>query len=148
MPVTGDVLSLKDALAFSFQQADVVRWYWSFYFTVAVGLLGFLAGLKLGQVAYDMRWLLVVGFLLFAGANLMAIDGVQQERQALRTMAESQAQSSDEKNVVARLGVLDRSVYVSFHVVLDVVVAVSLCFLVDAKTKGLRGQARSAAKLE
>jgi hypothetical protein len=126
-------MAFKDVLDLCFKQADVVRWYWNLYFTVVVGLVGLLAGVKVHAVAERLRSVLVVGFLLFAGGNLTAIDGTQQDRLALKTLAITVAASPQERAVAERLSIPGRNAYVPFHLAMDLAAAVAIVLLVGKK---------------
>jgi hypothetical protein len=129
-------ISFKDALTMCLQQADAVRWYWNFFFVVAVGLVGLLAGVKTEPLSKRALPVLVLGFIAFAAGNLSAIDATQHQRIALRTLAVSRAVTTEEGDTAAAMNVPSRLGYVSLHIVCDLLVCLALVQLSSKKPEG------------
>ena len=122
-------MSFKDALAMFLQQAEVVRWYWNFFFAVALGLIGLLAGVKARPVSKRALPIVLLGFVVFAAGNLSAIDATQYQRAALRELALSKAVTSQERNATMAMDVPPRLHYVAFHIVCDILVCIAIIWV-------------------
>lgn len=70
-------MDTQQALSFLFQRADATQTFWNFYATTATALLAFLAAAKAKWINRTVCMVLMVGFVVFAGANYWALDQVR-----------------------------------------------------------------------
>ena len=79
-------MDTQQALSFLFQRADATQTFWNFYATTATALLAFLAAAKAKWINRTVCMVLMVGFIVFAGANYWALDQVRAQRAALTSL--------------------------------------------------------------
>lgn len=131
-----DVLSLMNEKYTAFQLL------WSFYITVAVGLLAYVAATFKSSASVLIRVMLVISFTLFAAVNLKALTNVREQRARLHNIATV----TYEKNMVPleKLGISEGKgdfkkylqkaeptkwyLLIAFHILLDSLV-VGIIFL-------------------
>ncbi|MEM7247895.1 MAG: DUF1353 domain-containing protein [Acidobacteriota bacterium] len=125
-------MSIQDYLELGFDRFHGFQLLWSFFITVAVGVVGYVGATATASSIGTVRLLIGLGFLAFAGVNLWALDSVREQRELLADAALAAIERTEEggelqdaaslKAIVSSGRPSSRWALLGFHLVADVLV--------------------------
>jgi uncharacterized membrane protein len=127
-------MDILDILALSNDRFAGFHSLWSFYITVSVGILAYVAATFSTASSLLVRVLLIIAFIMFAGVNLFALTDVREQRDVLADIALEKLpnQYSEKIETIDKFEVEKIKIFindsrpvskyklVSFHFILDV----------------------------
>ena len=80
-------INLHEITQIIINRNDAFDTIWSFYVTIIIGIIAYIATVKNSSSSNLTRLILVIGFLLFSFANISALDELRSERSHLTNIA-------------------------------------------------------------
>ncbi len=128
-------MEINDMLSHAFARAEATQTTWNFYPVVVTAILAFLAAARAPVENRLVPLVLLLGFIAFATANLVALDNIRAQRvEILDIAAELAAASAIEVDkLLVTLKPPSRQALWLFHVILDVSVGVAILLVPYAR---------------